>query len=131
MRCAIKRLQVEVIEFFDAFVEAFRSFNGSQIADRYLVAYVAVRAGGSMSCLLTRTEVARYFQSVVDGYFGEGCRSCRYKDIEVVPIGSQSALGTVTWDLLREDGRILTTWRESYNLVRREGGLRIFVSIDH
>jgi hypothetical protein len=46
----MEQLQTAVIEFSDGFVEAFRSFNGSQIADRYLVLYVALRADGSINC---------------------------------------------------------------------------------
>ena len=54
-----------------------------------------------------------------------------HKDLDVVRIGSRSALGTVTWELLREDESVLKTWRESYNLVLSSGGLKIFASTDH
>ena len=128
---ADKALQVEAAEFFDAFVEAFRSFDGNEIAGRYVAPYIALREDGVVGSLLTHADVARYFQSVADDYFAKGCRSCRYKELEVVPIGSQSAMGTVTWELLRQDGGVLKVWRESYNFARTENGLRIFASTDH
>ncbi len=114
----VEALQVEAIEFFDAFVEAFGSFSGSRIARRYLVPYLALHRDGTTSLLLTDDDVARYFQSIVDRYNSRGCRSCRYKELEIVPIGGRCALGTVTWELLRQNGTVLSAWRESYNLVR-------------
>ena len=126
-----KKLQAEAVEFFDDFVEAFRSFDGTRIAGRYVVPYVALHGRGQIDSFATLADVARYFQSVVDDYFAEGCRSCRYKDLEIAPIGSQSAIGTVTWELLRENEDVLKIWRESYNLSRTADGLRIYASTDH
>ncbi len=40
-------------------------------------------------------------------------------------------MATVTWELLRKDGSILSEWRESYSLVRMGDGWRIFASVDH
>jgi hypothetical protein len=60
-----------------------------------------------------------------------GCRVCKYKDLVIVPIGSVAALGTVTWELCRSDGTLVTTWRESYNLVLHNGRMKAAVSVDH
>ncbi len=46
-------------------------------------------------------------------------------------MGGRSALGTVTWELLREDGSVLRAWRQSYNLARVEGGRQVFASTYH
>jgi hypothetical protein len=46
-------------------------------------------------------------------------------------MGARSALGTVTWELLREDGSVLKHWRQSYNLVRAEKGWRVLASTYH
>lgn len=128
---ATTALQGEVAAFFDAFVEAFRSFDGQLIARRYLAPYSALHAGGSVECFPTHPDIAAYFQKVVDGYHSQGCRSCRYRELEVVSMGHACVLGTVTWELLLEDGRVLQSWRESYNLARTEGGLRVFATVDH
>ncbi len=124
-------LRDEVAAFFDGFVEAFGTFSGARIAALYLVPYVALSGDGSVGCLQSRADVERYFQAAVDGYYGDGCRSCRFKDLDVVPIGRRAALGTVTWELLREDGTVLKVWRQSYNLVRVAGGLQVLASTDH
>ena len=128
---ASRELFEEVAGFFDDFVEAFKSFSGARIATRYLVPGVAVRGDGSIRSLQSREEVERFFQGAVDGYRRDGCRGIRFKDLEVVPIGGRSVLGTVTWELLREDGSVLRPWRQSYNLVRVENGWQILASTYH
>lgn len=117
--------------FFDEFVEVFSTFDGSQIARRYMTPYSALHSDGTIDCFSTHEDIASYFQDIVDHYHRSGCRSCRYRDLEVVPIGTRSVLGTVTWDLLGEDGTVLSSWRESYNLTRMENSLRVFASVDH
>jgi len=126
-----KALQVEVSTFFDAFVEAFRSFEGKAIAGRYAAPYLALNGEGALALLPTQADIASYFQTVLDSYLAQGFRSCRYLELEVLAMGSQSAMGTVTWELLDQDGKVLSTWRESYNFMRTENGLRIFSSTDH
>lgn len=117
--------------FFDDFVEAFRSFSGETIAQRYLAPYLAFHSPGSVQVFSDKADIARYFQRIVDGYHAEGCRSCRYKDFEVVPLGSECAVATVTWELLAEDLSVLSAWRESYNLCLVQGRFMVFASTDH
>jgi hypothetical protein len=117
--------------FFDEFVEAFSTFDGNEIARRYLSPYSALHADGSIDCLTSHADIAKYFQRIVDSYYREECRSCRYKDLQVVSIGGRSALVTVAWELLRDDDSVLKGWRESYNLVRVGDELRVFASVDH
>jgi hypothetical protein len=124
-------LQTEVAEFFDAFVQAFPSFDGKVIAQRYAAPYLALNGEGVLTLLPTQADIASYFQTVLDNYLAQGCRSCRYLELEVFAMGNQSALGTVTWEMLGQDGKVLSSWRESYNFMRTENGLRIFASTDH
>lgn len=121
----------QVTKFFDEFVEAFKSFDGTEIAKRYEVPYVALQSTGAIECFSERSQVAQYFQRVVSAYHVEGCRSCRYKELTVEPLGRQCMLGTVTWELLKDDQTVLSSWRESYNLVHVGGELRVFASVDH
>lgn len=117
--------------FFNDFVDAFRSFDGEVIAQRYLTPYLASHVGKPSDCFTTQSAIAEYFQGIVDEYHQKGCRSCRYEELEVVPLGEASVLATVSWELLHEDGRVLSRWRESYNLARDGEGLKVFCSIDH
>lgn len=125
-------LRTEVQHFFDDFVAAFSSFSGPRIAERYGAPYVAVDARGAWRCFHTGGETGDYFQQVVTQYHGQGCRSCRFLDLEMLALGPSGALATVTWELLREDARVLSAWRESYTLVRGEDGcLAVAASVDH
>jgi hypothetical protein len=117
--------------FFDEFVEAFRTFDGTEISRRYLTPYVSMHADGTSTLFSSNTAIAEYFQKVVDEYHEQECRSCRYQELAVTPMGTNAALGTVTWELLRENGTIVTSWRESYGVVHSQGKLKAFVSIDH
>ncbi len=117
--------------FFDAFVDAFRSFDGSEIARRYRAPYLAVSGDGTARCFATHADIAAYFQRVVDDYHRQGCRHCSYRELEVVGMGARSGLATVTWELLRDDGRVLIAWRESYTLVRLHDEFRVLASVDH
>lgn len=128
---AAAALHAEAAEFFDAFVEAFASFDGERIARRYLAPYLSRRADGTSACFLSHAEIVRYFQSVLDGYREDGCASCRWDALEVTAVGAHSLLAGVTWTLLRADGSVLAGWRESYHLADTPEGLRIFASVDH
>lgn len=121
----------QIQRFFDAFVAAFAQFDGSLVAKRYTTPYVSLDAQGVLRPFHTMAEIAGYFQSVLTAYHQQGCRSCRFGDLEVVSMGARSALATVSWELLRADGSVASGWRESYNLLRTSQGWRVFASTDH
>lgn len=122
----------EACGFFDAFVDAFASFDGACIAERYAAPYHALGADGAARCYVTQAEIASYFQRIVDQYKAQGCTRCTYSAPEVLPLGARNALATVTWHLHAEQGQLISTWRESYTLARRpDGRLCIAASVDH
>lgn len=121
----------EAAAFFDDFVAAFLQFDGPLIARRYHAPYLAMHTAGRYDLLATTDEIGAYFQRVVDQYRGDGCTACRHRGLQVVTLGAHAMLATVSWDLLDPAGAILSSWRESYNLVRTPQGLRIFASTDH
>jgi hypothetical protein len=120
-----------VAGFVNAFVDAFGTFSGARVAALYPAPSVALRGDGSIAHVPTREEIARFFQAALDGYHRDGCRTARFKGLDVVPMGSRSALGRVTWELLGGDGRIVRQWRQSYNLVRIEQSWQVFASTAH
>lgn len=126
-----KALLTEIAAFFDDFVQAFPSFDGKKIAERYAAPYLALNGEGVLTLLPTQADIASYFQTVLDNYAAQGCRSCKYLELEVLAVGGQSAMGTVTWEMLGQNGKVLSSWRESYNFMRTENGWRIFSSTDH
>jgi len=117
--------------FFDRFVAAFATFDPALIADLFATPGVALRADGSLVALTTREDVLRYYRAAIEGYHRNGCRSCRWADLQVTPTGSRSTLAAVTWDLLHEDGSIMVTWRQSYYLRESDDGLKAFASASH
>ncbi|MEY4561704.1 MAG: hypothetical protein RLZZ618_981 [Pseudomonadota bacterium] len=124
-------LHHEAASFFDDFVAAFEKFDGALIARRYVAPYMAVHVDRPTGLFVEHDDIGRYFQDIVDNYHQQGCRSCRYMDLEAAALGRDGMVATVSWDLLREDGSVLSHWRESYTLHRAGGKWRIFASVDH
>ena len=106
-------------------------FDGDEIARLYCVATVTVRGDGSIHCLQSREELARFFQGVLDTYKSHGQAGTTMHDLMVVPIGDRSALVSMTWKAVDADGRPIREWRQSYNLVCLADGWRILVSTFH
>jgi hypothetical protein len=117
--------------FFDDFVDAFRSFNGAAIAERYLSPYLAFHAPGAAQVFLSAAETGAYFQGVVDEYHAQGARSCRYAGLSVTPMGGHCILAAVTWELVADDQSVVSAWRESYNLCWVDRRFMVYVSNDH
>lgn len=124
-------LEAGIRKFFDEFVEAFRTFRGTKIAERYLSPYLAFHAGSKSEVFSSNHDIAEYFQRVVDAYHQKGIRTCSYEDLEVISLGREGALATVTWRMHAEDASVLVSWRESYNLWRQDGKWMVFTSTDH
>ncbi|MFT4195903.1 hypothetical protein [Ottowia sp.] len=124
-------MDVAVKRFFDEFVDAFPSFSGDLIAGRYAAPYLAIRSDGSRALFSSHQAIADYFQEVVSDYRSRGCIGCRYFGLEVQSMGAGAALGTVSWALFSQAGVVLSSWRESYNLIQVDGELKACVSVDH
>ena len=124
-------LAEEIRGFFEQYTKAFDSIDGNRIAALYCMPTVTMRGDGSIHCLQSRKELARFFQGVADTYYRDGYRSGRFTNLQVVPIGGRSALATVDWELLRSDGSVIRAWRQSYNVVRVAGGWQILASTFH
>ncbi len=121
----------EAQAFFEAFASAFRAFDGPIIAQRYVAPYLSLSAEGTLRQFATQEQIGEYFHNIVAQYHNQGCRACRFNTLAVTPLGSNSALASITWELLRSDDSVVSSWRESYTLMRTPDGLRIFTSIDH
>jgi hypothetical protein len=117
--------------FFDRFATAFATFDAAVVAELFATPGVALRKDGSIVALTTREDVVRYYQAALDSYRRDECHSCRWAELELTPMGRRSVLAAVTWDLLREDGSVVTQWRQSYGLSFSEAGPRIFASAMH
>lgn len=121
----------EIQQFFEAFCIAFSQFDGTLIAQRYATPYTSLNADGTLQVFGTQEQIAQYFQNFLNKYYEQGCRTCRFQALQVVPLGQMSALASVTWELLRHDRSVASTWRESYNLTLSSHEFRIYASTDH
>ena len=128
---ADSQLASEVRAFFDEYNEAFASIDGQRIAGLYHVPTITMRGDGSIHCLQSRDELARFFQGVGDTYQKDGYSTGLFSNLQVSPIGGQSALATMDWELLRRDGSLIRKWRQSYNLAKTASGWKILVSTFH
>jgi hypothetical protein len=126
-----KSLATEVRAFFERYNKAFLSFDGKHVAALYYEPTVTMRGDGSIHCLRSHGELASFFQGVIDTYRKDGYADSNLKNFEVQPIGDLSALATMDWEMLRQDGSLIRRWRQSYNVVRAPGGWRILVATFH
>ena len=123
--------RAHVQAFFDAFDEAFASFDGDVIAQRYAEPYLACRADGDAESFADADATGRYFQGVLDDYRAAGVETCRHRDLEVAWSDDRHADAAVTWELVGSGGDVIVSWRESYLLVEHDGRLLVRASIDH
>ena len=124
-------LAEEVRGFFETYANTFASIDGAAIAKVYHAPCVTVRGDVSVLCLQTGEEVQAFFQKVADGYYREGFRGGPFANLNVLPIGTRSALATLDWEMLREDRTVIRRWRQSYNLLRVGTEWRILASTFH
>ena len=126
-----ERLAHGVDRFFDRFVDAFATFDGARVGALYHVPGIALRDDGSVDRIDSREQVERFFQVALDGYWRDGCRRARFRDLAVVPLGGRSVVATVTWELVADDERVLRRWRQSYNLIWAGTEWQVLASTAH
>jgi hypothetical protein len=115
-----------------AFLSDYVALWGSdQFASLYHAPSVTLRADSSIHCFQSREEIDRFFKGVAQTYHSEGTRRWDIHNLEVVPLGGRSALITLDWEMLREDGSSIRRWRQSYNVVRIDGKFRVLASTFH
>jgi hypothetical protein len=122
----------QATSYFDRFVKEFASFDGKRVADLFVTPVVALRSDGSLIGLPNRDDVVHYYQTALDKYHSDGCRSCQWSELSVTQMGVRSQLATVTWDLLRNDGTVVARWRQSYGLsLFGDHGPKAFCAVSH
>jgi hypothetical protein len=118
----------EIARFFDRFVEAFATFDGTVVGRLFVTPGVALKRDGNLQGFSTQRDVEAYYQAALDHYRASGCRSCRYSDLDVRFLNDRSSVATASWDLLREDGSTMSHWRQAYFMARLGTEWRIYGS---
>jgi hypothetical protein len=127
----LQELSKQIRVFIRDYVRAFDTFDSVTIASFYNIPCVAVRGDGSVYCLSHDEELNSFFHKIVGTYRQEGWQHFRYRNLEVTAIGTQSALASVDWQMLRNDGSLVRRWRQSYNLLRIGSQWKILASTIH
>jgi hypothetical protein len=127
----LQELFKEIRAFTEDYMRAFDTFDSGTIASFYNVPCVAVRGDGSVYCLSDDEELNSFIHKIVGTYQQEGWQHFRYRNLEVTAIGTQNALASVDWQMLRNDSSLVRWWRQSYNLLRIGSQWKILASIVH
>jgi ketosteroid isomerase-like protein len=121
----------DVVAFFERYGAEFDRRNWSEYTSFFHEPCLSVRGDGSVKYFQTRAEVRQFFEAVADTWRGEGYIRFAFSDLEVTPIGSRSLLATLNWQMLRQDGTAVRTWRQSYQLIRVEPKWQVLISTYH
>ncbi len=124
-------MKQNLIQFFDKFAQDFKSFDGTVIANRYLAPYTAISSDKSVSLYKEHKEIENYFASILADYKKQDVEYCTYSNFEFSAIGQKAAFATMNWNMIKADGTLVTSWRESYILILSDNALKIVTSIDH
>jgi hypothetical protein len=89
---------------------------------------IFVGADGSPSLFRTAEDISAFHCPRLESFRKGGVKKSKAMDFEVIELGTQSALVSVTWEQCREDDSIERTWRHSYNVVKTDVGWKILVS---
>jgi hypothetical protein len=120
-----------VERLFDRFVTAFATLKAANVAELFATPGVALGRTGTIVALTTRDDLLRYYQTALDRYRDSGCVSCGWSNLETVAMGRGATLATVTWHLLKADGALVATWRQSYALALDGAEPLIYASAMH
>ncbi len=120
--------ETRIVRFFDDFVESFATFDGKIVGRLFIAPGIALKRDGTLQGFSIQQDIETYYQAALDHYRAAGCRSCRYSDLETQSLNDRSMIATVSWDLLHQDGSVMSRWRQAYFLSLVAGSWRVYGS---
>ena len=124
--------KVQIVkDYFDDFVDAFATFDGSGIATKFTIPYMVREVSGTSKLFHSYSQISEHFQNYLDEYNEKGCTQCQYSNLDIKWLGSESALASVDWTLQNHSGSEVMSWTESYLLSLKGKQATAFASIDH
>lgn len=105
--------------------------DGGKIADFYGTPCGVLRGNGAFVCLQTQDDVARFFQSAIDGFCRDGYVRLRHRDFSVQALGRRAALVTLTWQFFRKQEGAAVEIKQSYSMVHLDNAWKIVLSVIH
>lgn len=89
---------------------------------------IFIAADGAPSLFRSTEDISAFHRSRLELFRKGGVTKPRTKDFDVLPLGTRSALISVSWELRRADDSIERAWRHSYNVLSVSAGWKILVS---
>ena len=89
---------------------------------------IFVNADGSTSLFRAAEDISAFHRPRLELFRKGGVARPMTKDFDALPLGTRSALVSVSWELCRNDGSVERAWRHSYNALRTDTGWKILVS---
>lgn len=114
-----------------AYVDAWRRHDVSPLDAMHVAPTTTLRADGSLHVLPDTAAILAFYAGALRGFEAEGTVGCDLVDVETRTVGARAALVEGTWIIRHADGSEIRRWRQTYSLVRRAEGWRIFGSIVH
>mgnify|MGYP000907583918 CR=1 FL=1 len=118
-------------KYFDDFIEAYGNFSGERVASKFRVPFMAIGEGNVSRIFATHKDLAQYFQAFLDDYKSKGCVTCSYSNLQVIQLGAESAMASVSWHLCDGNENELLGWRESYLMCVGGSKPLAYATIDH
>ncbi|MFL0800518.1 MAG: nuclear transport factor 2 family protein [Agarilytica sp.] len=118
-------------EFFQIYNETFDSGDMEAFSKLFNEPFLSVRPDGSVESMTTNNLAKDFFTKVLALWKNEGYKYFATKDYDVTPIGNKSMLVTLTWELLDKNRALIREWRQSYNLLDRNGEWKVITSTFH
>jgi hypothetical protein len=121
----------EMIDFFKRYQFEFDQQNWANFASLFHEPAMSVRADGSVMIIPTRAEGARLYESVANTWRTQGYARFEMEVFEVQELGQDSRLVSFDWLMLSDSGELIHRWRQSYQLIRKQGAWQVFTSTFH
>lgn len=120
----------EVAPFFAQYAERYMASDVNAISAVYEAPLLAVREGRAIH-LPDKTAVREHLAELMKAYERAGAARADIAELDVVPLGSSSAIATVRWHVLDAAGTLLRDFRSTYHLLRTGEAWRILSYTNH
>jgi uncharacterized NTF2-like protein DUF6841 len=120
----------ELAEFFAEYAARYMASDVDAISAVYEAPLLAVREGRAIH-LPDRTAVREHLAELMNAYAAAGAARADVAELDVLPLGTSSAIATVRWEVLDAAGTLLRDFRSTYQLLHTDGGWRILSYTNH
>ncbi len=120
----------EMAAFFAQYAKHYMASDVDAISAVHEAPLLAVREGRAIH-LPDRAAVREHLAELMAAYEAAGAARADIAELDVVPLGTSSAIATVRWHVLDAAGALLRDFRSTYQLLRADGAWRILSYTNH